>query len=356
MTLADRAREIADGVLLPAALAVDAAERVPASHLDALAAAGLYGVAADEDIDFAGLGAIVEALASGDMSTALVWIQHLTPVMALLRADTPLSAAWLPALVAGERRGDIALAGIRAPQDHLRVRQAGGGFVLNGTVPWVTGWGMIDVVYTAARDGNDIVHFLLVDAIDGPTLRTETQRLVALQASNTVNVTFDQHVVPAERLVSTRPFDEWRSDDSAGSGLNGFLALGVVGRCVALLEERAGTVASEAGTNRLAGEAAADHAGADPAPADHAKRLAAAADRCRSAILADDPVTTPAARAAASELAWRAAGTLLAWTGARSVLQTNHAQRLAREAIFTMVFGLRPAIRDALVERLRDAT
>jgi alkylation response protein AidB-like acyl-CoA dehydrogenase len=335
MTLVERARDIADNVLFPAALEVDSADRVPAEHLDLLASEGFYGAPADADLDFAGVAAIVEALASGDMATTLVWIQHLTPVMALLGETTPLADAWLPALVAGERRGGIALAGIRPTNNFLRVRRSGGDFVLDGTVPWVTGWGMIDVVYVAARDTDDVVHFLLMDAPGGPaggddtvapTLRTETQWLVALQASNTVNVTFDGHLVPAERLVSTTPFDEWKSGDSGGSALNGFLALGVVRRCAALLRDGPGE--------------------------NDGKALAASAHACRSALLAADAARTPLARAAASELAWRATATLTTWQGARSVLRTNQAQRLVREATFTMVFGARPAIRDALLGRL----
>jgi alkylation response protein AidB-like acyl-CoA dehydrogenase len=334
MTLAERACDIADNVLFPAALEVDAAARVPAEHLDLLAAEGFYGAAADPDVELADLAATVEVLASGDLATTLVWIQHLTPVMALLGGTSPLADAWLPALVAGQRRGGIALAGIRPPKNFLRVRRSGSDFVLNGTVPWVTGWGMIDVVYVAARDADDVVHFLLMDAPDvpasgdtvAPTLRTETQRLVALQASNTVNVTFDGHLVPGDRLVSRTSFDEWKSGDSGGSALNGFLALGVVRRCVALLRDGPGV------NDGIA--------------------LAASADACRSALLAADPAGTPLARAAASELAWRAAATLTTWQGARSVLRTNQAQRLVREATFTMVFGSRPAIRDVLLDRL----
>ena len=61
----------------------------------------------------------------------------------------------------------------------------------------------------------------------------------------------------------------------------------------------------------------------------------------------------PAARAAASTLAWRAAGAVVAAGGSRSVLLTGHAQRLAREAAFLLVFGQRPAIRSALLETLQ---
>ena len=51
-------------------------------------------------------------------------------------------------------------------------------------------------------------------------------------------------------------------------------------------------------------------------------------------------------------MGWRAAGLLVLGHGSRSVLRDQHAQRLAREAMFLLVFGSRPAIRDALFERL----
>jgi len=146
-------------------------------------------------------------------------------------------------------------------------------------------------------------------------------------------MTFDGHVVPADRLVSALPFEEWRAADSGGSSLNGFLAFGVIDRCVRLLRSIADTAA-------------------DPAGAAAADRLAAEADVARAALIAADAPGTPEARANASELAWRAAATLAAAHGARSVLLSNHAQRLAREAAFTLVFGSRPTIRDALLKRL----
>jgi hypothetical protein len=54
-----------------------------------------------------------------------------------------------------------------------------------------------------------------------------------------------------------------------------------------------------------------------------------------------------AARAAAGELAVRAAAALMVATGSRSLLLASHAQRLAREALFTLVYALRPESREA---------
>jgi alkylation response protein AidB-like acyl-CoA dehydrogenase len=321
-----RAEQIADDVLFPAALAVDRAERVPDSHLDLLAREGFYGVAAPEQAG--GLGTenmraaarMVEFLASGCLATTFVWMQHHGPVIASTYSDRPgVRQRWLEPLARGERRGGIGLAGVRPGATRLRVREADGAYVLDGDVPWVTGWDMIDTVHIAAVDADDVLHFLLVDAVEGPTLRVRRLELVAVNASRTVNLTFAGHVVPADRLTGTQPYGDWAKQEASGSALNGFLALGVARRCGRML---------------------------DPNP------FASELDRCREALLAADAPDVPAARAAASDLALRASARLMVHAGSRSVLRDDHAQRLVREAAFLLVFGTRPAIRETLLVRL----
>ena len=75
------ARGLADDVLFPDAMRVDHLDGVPAAHLDALAALGLYG--APVPVGVGGLGldleaycAVVEELASGCLATTFVWLQH----------------------------------------------------------------------------------------------------------------------------------------------------------------------------------------------------------------------------------------------------------------------------------------
>jgi hypothetical protein len=60
----------------------------------------------------------------------------------------------------------------------------------------------------------------------------------------------------------------------------------------------------------------------------------------------------PAARAWACELAVRAAHVLAVRRGSTSALAGDPAERLTREAAFLLVFGSRPAIKDALLGRL----
>jgi alkylation response protein AidB-like acyl-CoA dehydrogenase len=80
--------------------------------------------------------------------------------------------------------------------------------------------------------------------------------------------------------------------------------------------------------------------------------LVAEVDRVRAWLHAAAVDELPVARAAGSELAWRAASQLVVARGARSVLRSEHAQRLAREALFLLVFGSRPPIRAELLRRV----
>jgi alkylation response protein AidB-like acyl-CoA dehydrogenase len=64
------ARRLADGVLFPDAMRVDRLDVLPVAHLDALAAAGLYGAPAPAEVgglglDLGALCTVIEELASG---------------------------------------------------------------------------------------------------------------------------------------------------------------------------------------------------------------------------------------------------------------------------------------------------
>ncbi len=320
--IVERARAIADDVLFPAATATDAADLLPVSHLDLLAREGFYGIAGPTDaggldLDPSTTSAVVESLASGCLTTTFVWLQHRNPVRAVAASDTPgLRDGWLAPLCRGERRAGIALAGNRPGPPILRAtRTPAGDVLLDGEAPWVSGWGLVDVVLVAARI-DDAVVSTLVDARDAPTLQVEHLRLVGANASGTVTLRFRDHLVPAERVVGTEPHADVLARDAEGLRLNGSLALGVADRCC-----------------RLMGPTAFD------------EQLLAV----RRAL--DDATTEglPAARAAASDLAMRAATALTVAHGSRSILIDQHPQRLAREALFLLVFGSRPPIRAELL-------
>src|SRR5688572_18736173 len=151
------AERIAEAVLFPNAMATDTADLLPLSNLDALAAVGLYGLAGPVDAgglaaDSQTTGAVVEALAGGCLTTAFVFIQDQTPVRAVAdSANVALRDEWLESLCAGERRAGIALGALRPGPASLIATPVNGGWQLDGSVPWATGWRCVDVMLAAAR-------------------------------------------------------------------------------------------------------------------------------------------------------------------------------------------------------------
>lgn len=318
-----RAQGIADDVLFRTAMAVERAARVPAGHLDKLAEQGFYGIAAP--VEFGGVGTagfpivcdVIAALAGGCLTTTFVWLQHLGPLMAVAEIGSGQDpTGWLRPLASGQVRAGLAM----ARPELIRVRPVPGGFKLSGESPWVTGWRLIDILLVGAVDDRGVLHFFFVDAADSDTLVAHPSDLLAAQASCTVSLRFADHFVPAERLGRTQPLEAFRAGQVGGTVMNGFLALGVAGRCARLLGD--------------ASDLEADIADA------------------RLRLLTATPDEVPAARANSSLLAARAAARLMVHDGSRSVLADQHAGRIYRESGFLLVFGMRPTIKHAMLQRL----
>lgn len=318
---------IAEEVFFRDAAEVEQAGLIPQLHFDALADARLFGAFAPAELggaglDAAGLHTAVELLASGCLATTFVWIQHFGALGALLNESAPpsLRDRFLPDLITGRRRAGIALGGMQQ-RALLRATPDGRGWSLSGVSPWVTGWPYLDLLLVAARTPSDE---LLTALVDMPRVVAGfvavPQRLAAVDASGTVRLEVANLHVEEDSVVSVTPYDPVKA---SGEGLraNGSLALGIVRRCCRLI-------------------------GASP--------LDDELTRCRAELDAADVHAMPAARAAASALAVRAAALLSVTEGSNSALAGGHADRLTREATFTLVFGSRPAIKTALRHALTD--
>jgi alkylation response protein AidB-like acyl-CoA dehydrogenase len=326
--LLQTARRIADEVLFPRAIETDGAPLLPSENLDALARAGLYGLAGPPSANRPALsnmsefGLVVEALAGGCLTTAFVWIQHHRGVRALV--DTPNAALrdrYLEDMCAGRVRAGVVFGGTHEPAQ-VRATRVDGGWQLDGVVPWVTGLGRIDQLYTMSRSDDGHVVSVLLDAREGNGIEVRPLRLVAANASGTVAVTFSSAFVASDRVVSVEPYLPAPAHDGGGRP-NGSLSLGVAARCCRMI---------------------------GPSPLD-AELIA----RRQQLDTATDE-TMAEARAAATELAIRAASALAVKSGSPSLLLEQHPQRLLREAMFLLNFGTRPAIRDGLLQRFGAAS
>ncbi|WP_433681247.1 acyl-CoA dehydrogenase family protein [Nocardia sp. CA-119907] len=327
----EHAQYLADEVFAPQADAVDRSGEIPHTHFDLLAEYGFYGATMADDMDIATFTTAGEILVAGCLATTFVWAQHLG--VARRVANSPnleLRERLTEDLRRGRVRSGVSYAGAN-DEPGLIARRVDSGYLLNGIAPFVTGWGLVDVLGVMARDADDAGSLVsvLVPAESGPALHATPLSLIAADASKTVSLTFDGVLIPDSAVENRIPLRNFHATFILAAWRNGALALGVVRRCLGEL--------ARLGVDTIA--------------------LAAESARIRTAL--DDALTGQSdvylARARASELAVRAATALVTAVGSAAVTRGNLAERSLREATFTLVFGSRPAIRTALLDRLTRA-
>ena len=144
-----RARELATSVFAPAAMAVEASQRVPPEHLDLLAAEGFYGLAGPReagglDVPFPVACRIIEILAGACLSTTFVWMQHHGVVRAVAGRAPPRCGRRCSGRCAAVSGGPgwPWPACCRGRPGCAPAPRLDGGYVLDGASPWVTGWGL----------------------------------------------------------------------------------------------------------------------------------------------------------------------------------------------------------------------
>jgi alkylation response protein AidB-like acyl-CoA dehydrogenase len=312
--------------LSASAARVDAADSLSSDHFDELAAAGLYGAFAPTsvgglELDLAALCGMIEELASACLTTTFVWIQHFQLLRALLDAATTTEfRELLPLAIRGDVKGGVALGGLLPGPARLTASERQDGWLLNGEAPWVSGWGIVDVLFLAARQSNDTVASFVIDAATAPGIEVTRHRLSAMNASSTVLLTFKDVLVPRSRHVGIQPYAPGLEAPER-LRVNGSLALGIARRCCGLL-----------GSTSLDDELS----------------------RCRDDLDAVDTENIAVARARANELAVRASHVLAISRGSQSAIAGDISERTSREAALLLVFASRPAIKDALLHLMID--
>ncbi|MFD9389943.1 acyl-CoA dehydrogenase family protein [Streptomyces sp. NPDC060000] len=319
--LVTRARRLADDLLAPHAEQVDQSE-VPPGHLAEIRRSGLLGLNAPLEYGGAAApGAVVretaEILAGACCSTWFVQAQHHTPVLTLAGNEGPVRERLLGRLATGELLSGVAYAHLRAyPRIPVRVARERTGWRFEGTVPWYTGWGLNDVLLLAGVTDTDEALFAFAEAREQPGLRASApMRLAALTAAGTVSLELDGLWLPDEAVALRTPYDRWSAADRLRTVNANPAVFGLTEAALALLDEdTAPPLRARLTEIRARAYALADSA----APHEHlAERLAL--------------------RTQAYEVLQAATTAAVVTGGGRSMLLTNRAQRLAREALFLMV-------------------
>lgn len=344
-----RARALADELLRPAAEQVDRTV-VPRSHLDAWGRAGLLGLAGPREHGGGGAPApvvreVIEVLAGACGATWFVAAQHATPLAALAESSNGvLRERLLPGLCAGEVLAGVAVAHLRRPDRPVTATRTADGWVLDGHVGWLTGWGICDVLLLggSTEDGRTVL--ALVPAQEAPGLRASAPlALAAMQATRTVTLDLGGLEVAEQDVVDVLATRDWLAADAAKTANAGPHTFGLQSEAVRRLAQTAsrrddGTAAALAQQLGREGE-----------------RLRRVAYTLVDEVPAGEQLADRlAVRASALELVVRTTTALVAATGGAGMSLDAAPQRLAREAVFHLVQAQTAPVREATLQLLRD--
>jgi alkylation response protein AidB-like acyl-CoA dehydrogenase len=376
------ARHVARDVLQPRAAQQEATQSFCREGLEALAQRGLLGMAIPRawgglELHPATQTCIFEELARGCATTAFVVSQH--HVVTALLASSPneaLKAKWLPPLASGKvlgadginflRQGRIppavqasARVGPAVPSSPLsdavscqgqaerdtRPPQAEEGWVLDGTLPWVTAARHCQLLVCGGilADGAQLIVALPASGERSATSRLEVgepHRLLALGGSETSSIHLQQvHVRPEQLVLGPAPDVLACAPRRGTTYVPTFMALGHARACLETCQPWAASRGAE-GVALLCELQAA---------------LEALRQRALEAVAADDGQAAPGLRAAANRLTQQAAQACLTLGGGHGFACGAVPERLYREAAFWLVWSVGGAILPATLRALRPS-
>ena len=336
-----RARVVADTVLFPAAQDVDRLPLLPGAGLDALAAAGLFGIAGPvshggSDLDAHTARRVIATIGGGCGSTFFVWVQHHGVVRSLRASPNPgLVTELLAPMCAGEIVAGVAFAHVRRPGPPAVLATRNGdddGWLLDGIAPWATSWGIAGrfAVAAVADDERVVWSMLPADAADG--MRAMPLELPVFGSTGTVALTFEHCAVPDSQVIAVEDLAAWRRSDRRRAAIGQPAVLGLTERVIRLLGARAGDDDALAASDRLAVELLDAWSRDDALIGEFLQ-----SDDDEDSVVDTIVASASDHRARCLHLARRATTALLAAAGGGGMDLSHPAQRLARESDFYVI-------------------
>ncbi|MEM7338991.1 MAG: acyl-CoA dehydrogenase family protein [Actinomycetota bacterium] len=346
MRIEQAAQRLVDEVLWPAAISVDRSEQIPASHLAAIADAGLLGLAAPVSaggagFDQAAIQAVLRIVGSGCGATAFAYAQHHGTLSTLARSDNhDLRDRWLARLCGSSLAGTAFAHVRRSGAAAVEATRDGSGWRFDGHAPWATSWGMAEVFSVAATTDDGQLVWALVAGEEAPGLSASAPMdLMVFDATSTVRLAFDGLRVDASDVMAVVDLERWRGADRRAAARPNPLCLGLGDRALSELMAIEPDTGPDLSTHWRAQAAAAEVA------------AAAAADEGNEWTVDD----IAAARTSAIFTVQRLTTALLAAAGGRGADRGAPAQLLARQALFYVVQAQNAEGRAATLAAVRAA-
>ncbi len=330
------ARRLADDVFRPNAQTADQGgiHGQVAANVRLLGENGYFGLGISPD--YGGFGAdettrreYTEVMASACGVTAFVQQQlHAGGGFVGGGRSQALKAEKLPRFASGEELCGVAFSHLRrGGPPMVTAERVDGGYVVSGKAPWVTGWSLLDSFILGAMrlPENDHIYFYVPKSGNEAALQPGPAiPLVVMNASDTVEITFDALFLPDEYVLYERPAEALKRGDFCGITGHVFLPLGCARGSVFALR----TLAEQRHNDGFSHAADEFQTEIDACRADALQWSGHCAE------MPDYKDRALHARAEAITLATRTAHAVVTATGGGAHLLSSPAQRLLRESIF----------------------
>ncbi len=170
---------------------------------------------------------VESARASG--AFAFLQTQHQSAVALISRSDNEaLKAEYLPKMGNGERLVGIGFSQLRRPGEPImRATEVEGGYLLDGHVPWCTGFGFYGEFLVGAQLPDGRALFAVVPLVSGPGVHvSEPMKLAAMETAQTVTIDFKGFRIGPEKVVFIRERGWIQNNDRINIALQGQFAIG----------------------------------------------------------------------------------------------------------------------------------
>lgn len=326
---------------LAPALTADAARvevsGVTRADLQPLADAGLYGVYAPGAAEPAEQREVAEVLAGASPEVWFLWFQH-GPVLKMTSSteNAALRAAHLDGLVSGATQGGVSYSHLRTPVPSITGVRDGEDYLLSGSQPWVTGWGLNDLILVGASvpETGEVV-FGLLPSGDAPGVRSLGELpLASMGATSTHRVAYDSYRLTAANVLNRLPLKDFLAVDALSNTNVQPSTFGIALAALDLLQDRDLDTASVL-RRRVLDVRARSYRLLDEVP------------------FHEQTEERLALRAQAIVLGIQATTALLTASGGQGMGLSHPAQRLLRAAAFQVVHSQATGIKAATLAALR---
>lgn len=315
----------------------------PSESMTALRNANVMGWSIPAEYGGAGLKAVElldghRQIATACLTTAFILSQREAAVRHLLRGPQKLKSQWIPLLARGEKFTTVGLSQLTTSRQHggpaLRAFPSASGFRLDGDVPWVTGADQSDVIVVGAtlEDGKQI---LLAVPKDLPGVSIDPPLpLASLSGSRTAAMKF-KSVEVESGFILAGPAEGVLGRVGGGGLETSNLALGFAAAATNLLQQEAAKrpdVVSVADRFRSA--------------------VGSACNRLHAAAQAPVSETTMSLRVECTRVALHATQAALLIVKGSGFVAPHIAQRLARQALFFLVWSCPRPVATGILEGL----